>query len=86
MPLGPNASEQVYLASLRARVKAARLATGLSQEEVAERVGRSVRHYQRYEAQSSSDFAVSLLVLRRIAHILGADLSRLVAEDTTSEN
>jgi transcriptional regulator with XRE-family HTH domain len=67
------------------RIRQARKIANLKQEEVAERVDLTHRHYQRYEASSYPGFAMSLLTLRKIAKVLKTELSNLVAEPNDEE-
>ena len=77
--------EKVYVAVLRKRIREARRKKGYSQEEVAERVGITPRHYQRYEARGQPGFNASLLTVRKIGKSLGADLTSLVKEPSPEE-
>ena len=77
--------EKVYVAVLRKRIREARRRKGYSQEEVAELVGISPRHYQRYEARGQPGFSASLLTVRSIGKALGADLTSLVREPSLEE-
>jgi transcriptional regulator with XRE-family HTH domain len=78
-------SDELYLAVVRMRIREARKAASLKQEEVAERVDLIHRHYQRYEAASYPGFAMSLLTLRKIAKVLNCQVSDLVKEPTSDE-
>ena len=78
-------SEETYLAAVRLRIRKARQATQMLQEEVAEKVDLTHRHYQRYEAITHPKFAVSLLTLRRIAQALAVPISELTREANEDE-
>ena len=78
-------SDDLYLAVVRMRVREARRATNLKQEAVAEQVDLTLRHYQRYEARTKYVFAMSLLTLRRIAQVLGADIATLTSEPSEKD-
>jgi transcriptional regulator with XRE-family HTH domain len=78
-------SDELYLAVARMRIREARKAASLKQEEVTERVDLTHRHYQRYEAASYPGFAMSLLTLRKIAKVLHCQVSDLVKEPTSDE-
>ena len=77
--------DEVYLAVLRKRVREARRETRLSQEQVAEKVDVTLRHYQRYEAKAPPGFNASLLTLRAIGKVLGIDIASLVREPSPEE-
>ena len=77
--------DEVYLAVVRKRVREARRETGLSQEQVAERVDVTLRHYQRYEAKVPPGFNASLLTLRVIGKVLKVDITSLVREPSPEE-
>jgi transcriptional regulator with XRE-family HTH domain len=78
-------SGELYLAVVRMRIRQARKIANLKQEEVAEQVDLTHRHYQRYEAASYPGFAMSLLTLRKIAEVLQTNISDLVAEPNDNE-
>jgi transcriptional regulator with XRE-family HTH domain len=78
-------SEQEYLRVVRRRIKQAREQAGFTQEEVAERSGLTLRHYQRYEAQRHPGFAVSLLTLRRIGKVVSKSVVDFVREPSQDE-
>ena len=78
-------SDELYLAVVRMRIREARKAANLKQEEVAEKVDLTHRHYQHYEASSYPGFAMSLLTLRKIAKVLHREVSDLVKESTSDE-
>jgi transcriptional regulator with XRE-family HTH domain len=78
-------SDELYLAVVRMRIREARKAASLNQEEIAEKVDLTHRHYQRYEASSYPGFAMSLLTLRKIAKVLDCEMSDLVREPSTKE-
>ena len=77
--------DEVYLAVVRKRVREARRETGLSQEQVAEQVDITLRHYQRYEAKAPPGFSASLLTLRVIGRVLKVDITSLVREPSPEE-
>ena len=77
--------DEVYLAVVRKRVREARRRTKLSQEQVAERVDITLRHYQRYEATTKPGFNASLLTLRAIGRVLEVDIATLVREASSEE-
>ncbi|HEX7005386.1 MAG TPA: helix-turn-helix transcriptional regulator [Trueperaceae bacterium] len=79
-------TDEVYLAVVRRRIKLARLARSLRQEDVAERLGISLRAYQRYEGEDTSrEFNPYVLTMRRIARTLGEDPGAILGEPTQSE-
>ena len=78
-------SDELYLAVVRMRIREARKAASLNQEEIAEKVDLTHRHYQRYEAASYPGFAMSLLTLRKIAKVLDCEVSDLVREPSAKE-
>ena len=77
--------DELYLAVVRKRVREARRRTKLSQEQVAEQVDVTLRHYQRYEATTKPGFNASLLTLRAIGKVLGAEIDGLVREPSPEE-
>lgn len=73
-----NADLEAVLAWLGARVAAARIAAGLSQEAVAGGAGIDYKRYQRIEAGGVNVTAKTLV---RIAAAIGTDFARLVGAD-----
>lgn len=68
------------------RIREARRKTKLNQEQVAEQVDITLRHYQRYEASTQSPgFSASLLTLRAIGKVLSIDITSLVREPSSEE-
>ncbi|MEX2540765.1 MAG: helix-turn-helix transcriptional regulator [Trueperaceae bacterium] len=79
-------TDEAYLAVVRKRIRMARLSRGLRQEDVAEKLGISVRSYQRYEmGRLDKRFNPYALTLRRIAVTLGEDVAEIVREPTNGE-
>jgi transcriptional regulator with XRE-family HTH domain len=79
-------TDELYLAVVRRRIQKARLEKNLRQEDVAERLGISLRSYQRYEsAESDKRFNPYALTLRRIALTLGVDTSDITRDPSTAE-
>jgi transcriptional regulator with XRE-family HTH domain len=79
-------TEDLYLAVVRRRIQQARLAMDLRQEDVAEKLGISVRSYQRYESEGPDKrFNPYALTLRRIAVTLGEDVGDIVREPSAGE-
>jgi DNA-binding XRE family transcriptional regulator len=78
--------EDSYLAVVRARIKAARIARGLRQDDAAELAGIEPRSYQRLEAANAQrKFNPTLETLRAIAGVLGVTVAELTAEPTVEE-
>ena len=77
--------EELFLAVVRARVREARRKAGLIQEQVAEELDLTLRHYQRYEAKANPGFNASLLTLRAIGKVVGVELTALVEEPSSEE-
>jgi|Deesub1362A_J573_1020465.scaffolds.fasta_scaffold00385_3 HTH-type transcriptional regulator/antitoxin HipB len=65
--------------NLSQKLKEARLRVGLSQEEVARRVGCSVRTYARWERGETMP---QTRYLQALARVLGVTVDDLVKEDT----
>jgi transcriptional regulator with XRE-family HTH domain len=79
-------SDELYLAVVRRRIQKARLATELRQEDVAEKLGISVRSYQRYESETREQkFNPYATTLRGIALALGVDVGNMLREPTKRE-
>jgi transcriptional regulator with XRE-family HTH domain len=79
-------TDEQYLAAVRRRIRAARLARDLRQEDVADKLGISIRSYQRYESEAPDKrFNPYALTLRRIAMTLGEDVGELVREPSRGE-
>lgn len=70
---------------IRLRIRRARSALGLSQEEVAGRVGIDVRAIQRYEARVTDVRDPRLKTLYTIAIALGIDLDYLIRQPSADE-
>jgi transcriptional regulator with XRE-family HTH domain len=78
--------EDSYLAVVRMRIKAARIARGLRQDDAAELAGIEPRSYQRLEAANAQrKFNPTLETLRAIAGVLGVTVAELTAEPTADE-
>jgi transcriptional regulator with XRE-family HTH domain len=83
-------SEEAFLIVLRRRVRRARNALGLTQEEVAELADMTLRHYQTFEitealGEDQREFNPTLKSLRGIAKAVRVSLPSLVAEPTYEE-
>ncbi|MEX2540764.1 MAG: helix-turn-helix transcriptional regulator [Trueperaceae bacterium] len=79
-------SDELYLAVVRRRIQRARLAKNLRQEDVAERLGISVRSYQRYESEArEKTFNPYAATLRRLALAIGEDIGHIMREPTDRE-
>lgn len=76
-------AEDPYLAVLRLRVRQAREARGLRQEDVAEVAGLPLRVYQRMEGAGA--YNPTVLTLRSVAHGLGLTMPDLTGEPTSDE-
>jgi transcriptional regulator with XRE-family HTH domain len=76
-----------YLSVVRNRIREARLAQGLRQEDVAEAAGLQLRTYQRFEALMAErgSFNPTLVSIRAIARSLNVDLETLGAEPSAQE-
>lgn len=78
--------DDAFLELLRLRLRSARLARNLRQEDVAERTGMELRNYQRLESLTSRRrFNPTLLSLRGLANAVGISLSELVRDATLEE-
>ena len=78
--------DDAFLELLRLRLRSARLARNLRQEDVAERTGMELRNYQRPESLTSKRrFNPTLLSLRGLANAVGISLSELM-RDATQKN
>ncbi|MEX2534142.1 MAG: helix-turn-helix transcriptional regulator [Trueperaceae bacterium] len=79
-------TDELYLAVVRRRIQQARLARELRQEDVADRLGISLRAYQRYEGvETAKEFNPYVLTLRRIASTLGEDAGHILREPSRTE-
>jgi transcriptional regulator with XRE-family HTH domain len=79
-------TDELYLAVVRRRIQKARLEKNLRQEDVADRLGISLRSYQRYESESADKrFNPYVLTLRRIARTLDVDTAELTKEPSRTE-
>ena len=78
---------ETYLSVVRHRIREARLARGLRQEDVAEAAGLQLRTYQRFEARKpeQGSFNPTLLSIRAIAQALGVELEVLAGEPSAQE-
>jgi transcriptional regulator with XRE-family HTH domain len=75
-----------YVAVIRMRVRNAREALSLHQEDVAELCGMSERSYRRFEAfAAKTRLNPTLLSLYRISQALGVTVSELTKEPTKEE-
>ena len=78
--------DNTFLELLRLRLRSARLAQNLRQEDVAERTGMELRNYQRLESLTSRRrFNPTLLSLRALANAIGISLSELLKDATPQE-
>ncbi len=78
--------DEAYLAVMRKRIRGARLAKGLRQEDVAERVNMPLRSYQRFEAQHEKRlFNPTLFNLLAVARAIGVDLCEFTCEPSEAE-
>jgi transcriptional regulator with XRE-family HTH domain len=81
----PN-DRRIFLAIIRARIRAARLAHNLSQDEVAAAAGLETRTYQHLENPAPSrKFNPRLETLLDVAGALGVGLADLVREPNTED-
>ena len=78
-------SSELYLAVVRLRIRNARLAAGLNQEEVADRADMAPRHYRRLEALTARKTNPTLEKLRAVALVLDVDVPALTGEPTGEE-
>jgi transcriptional regulator with XRE-family HTH domain len=79
-------SDDPYLAVIRARIKAARTARNLRQEDAAEAAGIELRNWQRLEAVNPArKFNPTLETLRAVSRITGVTVSDLTREPTLDE-
>jgi transcriptional regulator with XRE-family HTH domain len=79
-------SHELYLAVVRRRIQKARLAKDLRQEDVADKLGISVRSYQRYESETREQtFNPYAATLRGIALALNVDVGHMLREPTKQE-
>ena len=77
---------EAYFAVIRARLKAARLARGLRQEDLSEQTGIDLRNIQRLEGRSAARrFNPELRTLLTLANALSVDLGDLVKRPTAHE-
>jgi transcriptional regulator with XRE-family HTH domain len=73
----PSKSYAATIRALRANLRRQRSALGLSQEEVAERLGIATRHYQKIE---SGELNVTLATLCKVADALRIEPAILLAK------
>jgi transcriptional regulator with XRE-family HTH domain len=82
-------AEEAFYIIVRRRIRKARNALGLTQEEVAELVDMTLEHYQTFEIvralQKGKRFNPTLKNLRGIAKAVRTPLSTLIAEPNTDE-
>lgn len=79
-------SDDLYLTVLHQRIREARQATSLTQQEVAEQLHLTLRHYQRLERSSAKRITdPSIALLRRLASVLNVNICHLVKEPTEVE-
>jgi transcriptional regulator with XRE-family HTH domain len=79
-------SSRVYLAVVRARIRASRIAKNLSQDEVASAAGLETRTYQHLENPAPSrKFNPRFETLIAVADAIGIDLTKLVAQANDDE-
>ncbi len=74
---GKSEEEAAFLQELGQRVRHARHGAGLTRRQLAELSGLSERYLAQLEAGGGN---ISVLLMRRVARVLGTDLQRLVAE------
>lgn len=78
--------DDIYLSVMRMRIREARLARKLSQEDMAERTELPLRSYQRFEAKSEKrSFNPSLFNLLAVARAMKVDLAEFVREPMIEE-
>ena len=78
--------DDTFLAVMRLRIRKARLARHLKQEEVAERTHLPLRSYQRFEARDEKrPFNPTLFSLLAVARAIGVDLGEFVREPEEEE-
>jgi transcriptional regulator with XRE-family HTH domain len=80
-----DAAFRLLFAVIRLRIRRARLANGLSQEEAAGRIPADVRVLQRYEARESDVSDPRLKTLYKLAAAVGVDLAELVRPPAEEE-
>lgn len=79
-------TEDQYFAVLYQRIRQARHRASLTQIQLADHLGLTLRQYQRLEASTFRLLArPSIIQLRQLAFFLHVDLGQLVAEPSASE-
>ena len=79
-------SGKTYLAVLKMRVREARIAVNLRQEDAAEAADVQLRTYQRFESMhDKKEFNPSILTIRDVAHAVGLTMCALTKEPTPEE-
>jgi transcriptional regulator with XRE-family HTH domain len=71
----PSKSYPATIRALRANLRRQRSVLGLSQEEVAERLGMATRHYQKIE---SGELNVTMATLCKVADVLRIEPATLL--------
>ncbi|GEM50050.1 helix-turn-helix domain-containing protein [Deinococcus cellulosilyticus] len=78
--------DELFLTVLHQRIREARRATSLTQQQVADELHLTLRHYQRLERSSAKRITdPSIGLLYRLARILKVELCHLVREPTQLE-
>jgi transcriptional regulator with XRE-family HTH domain len=72
----PSKSYTATIKAFRSNLRRQRSALGLSQEEVAERLGIATRHYQKIE---SGELNVTIATLCKVADALRSDAATLLS-------
>jgi transcriptional regulator with XRE-family HTH domain len=76
---------RLFFAVIRRRIRQARVANGLSQEEAAGRIRMDVRVLQRYEARQTDVSDPRLKTLYKLAVAVGIDLTDLLRSPSEEE-
>jgi transcriptional regulator with XRE-family HTH domain len=75
-----------YLAVLKLRVRDARIALDLRQEDAAEAANMQLRSYQRFESPNDKkEFNPSIMTIRAVAQAVGLTMCALTQEPSPSE-
>jgi transcriptional regulator with XRE-family HTH domain len=81
--------EDAYWIVMRRRIRKARNARGMTQEEAAELADMALRHYQRFEIESAligeRDFNPKIKTLKAICEAIKLPLTKLVIEPSADE-
>jgi transcriptional regulator with XRE-family HTH domain len=70
--------EDTLLTVLRYRIRQARVGSGLTQEEAAEKVGLPLRSYQRFEGRRITNFNPTLMNAHLVSQAFGLSLDALL--------